>query len=234
MVLYGNKGRLYNYLIEIINQHMTNYNFEFANSNEAGNRVYFNNIDCVDGYVKGNIDILSVAEVISMGYNLIKRLGLDDVFVCKDKNIDVNDFFDMLDVYYVNEDNNKRSWVYKIGDTVLGEGSYSDDIINFKFLLDAILNEVMNVFSSSELNEQIDVLIVGVGEEEEYHALKISNELRCNNVNVVINKNVNSKFNIICNEDNLSKGIISVRDNYTDEVIDIDESDVIDYILGNI
>ena len=55
-----------------------------------------------------------------------------------------------------------------------------------------------------------------------------------NNINVVLNEKVNSKFNILLDDENLIKGIISIKDNYTEEVIKIDEADVLEYILGNI
>ena len=55
-----------------------------------------------------------------------------------------------------------------------------------------------------------------------------------NNIDVVINEKVNSKFNILLDDENLNKGIITIKDNYTSEEINLDEADVIEYILGNI
>ena len=55
-----------------------------------------------------------------------------------------------------------------------------------------------------------------------------------NNVNTVINEKVDSKFNILLDDENLNKGIIVIKDNYTNEEVKIDETDVIDYVLGNI
>ena len=64
--------------------------------------------------------------------------------------------------------------------------------------------------------------------------LKIAQELRMNNINVVLNEKVNSKFNINLDDETLSKGIVSIKDNYTNEEIKLDEADILEYVLGNI
>ena len=55
-----------------------------------------------------------------------------------------------------------------------------------------------------------------------------------NNINVVLNEKVNSKFNINLDDETLSKGIVSIKDNYTNEEIKLDEADILEYVLGNI
>ena len=47
-------------------------------------------------------------------------------------------------------------------------------------------------------------------------------------------KKVNSKFNINLDDETLSKGIVSIKDNYTNEEIKLDEADILEYVLGNI
>ena len=92
----------------------------------------------------------------------------------------------------------------------------------------------MNSIRDNALDVSIDVSVIGVSEEESYHALKIAQDLRINNINCVINEKVNINFNILLDEEDLNKGIISIKDNYTEEVIKIDEADVLEYILGNV
>ena len=95
-------------------------------------------------------------------------------------------------------------------------------------------NEVYKIIRDNALDVNVDVCIIGVSEEESFNALKIAQDLRMNNINVVINEKVNSKFNILLDDENLNKGIITIKDNYTSEEINLDEADVIEYILGNI
>ena len=100
--------------------------------------------------------------------------------------------------------------------------------------IETLINEVMNIIRDNALDMNIDVCIIGVSEEESYHALKIAQELRMNNINVVLNEKVNSKFNINLDDETLSKGIVSIKDNYTNEEIKLDEADILEYVLGNI
>ena len=119
-------------------------------------------------------------------------------------------------------------------DEVIGVGYKKDNEISFKININLLLDTVMKIIRDNALNKNIDVCIIGVSEEESYNALKIAQDLRMNNINVVINEKVESKFNILLDDENLNKGIVTIKDNYTNEEIKIDEADVIEYILGNI
>ena len=46
--------------------------------------------------------------------------------------------------------------------------------------------------------------------------------------------NLNAKFLIILNNEDLQKGIIKIKDNATKEETEVDEASVVDWILGNI
>lgn len=52
MILCGKKARLYNCLIEILNQHMDNYNYEFIIGKKDGNKYYTNNLENIEIYKK--------------------------------------------------------------------------------------------------------------------------------------------------------------------------------------
>lgn len=235
MILNGRKARLYNYLIEILNQHMDNYNYEFVLGESDSDRYYTNDLENIEVYVKNSNDLVSDAEVISMGYNLLKRFGLEEVEIHINKDDEINNLLEMLDVYYVcDNDENTLGWTYVNEDEVIGVGYKKDNEISFKININLLLDAVMEIIRDNALNKNIDVCIIGVSEEESYNALKIAQDLRMNNVNVVINEKVESKFNILLDDENLNKGIVTIKDNYTNEEIKIDEVDVIEYILGNI
>ena len=66
MILSGKKARLYNYLIEILNQHMDNYNYEFVIGETNANKYYTNDLKNIEIHVKNSLDKISDAEVICM------------------------------------------------------------------------------------------------------------------------------------------------------------------------
>ena len=235
MILNGRKARLYNYLIEILNQHMDNYDYEFVLGESDSNRYYTNDLENIEVHVKNSNDLVSDAEVISMGYNLLKRFGLEEVEIHINKDDEINNLLEMLDIYCVcDNDENTLGWTYVNEDEVIGVGYKKDNEISFKININLLLDTVMKIIRDNALNKNIDVCIIGVSEEESYNALKIAQDLRMNNVNVVINEKVESKFNILLDDENLNKGIVTIKDNYTNEEIKIDEADVIEYILENI
>jgi histidyl-tRNA synthetase len=78
-------------------------------------------------------------------------------------------------------------------------------------------------------------------------ALTISQDLRLNGIMCEINSNnlsmksqfkladnLNAKFIIILNNEDLQKGLIKVRDNATKEEIMVDERELLDWIISNI
>ena len=105
---------------------------------------------------------------------------------------------------------------------------------SFRLDIKEVVTNLMENINKDALNRVIDVNIIENSEEESYHALKIAQDLRLNNINTLINSKYNSKFNVILNEDDLKKGIVSIRDNHLEEEIKIDETEIIDYLLGNI
>ena len=222
MILCGKKARLYNCLIEILNQHMDNYNYEFIIGN-------------IEIHKKNSDDLVSDVEVISLGYNLFKRFGLEDIELSISCNEEVLNLLEALEIYCINDnESNELNWNYIYEDVIVGVGCKNNNEINIKINIETLINEVMNIIRDNALDMNIDVCIIGVSEEESYHALKIAQELRMNNINVVLNEKVNSKFNINLDDETLSKGIVSIKDNYTNEEIKLDEADILEYVLGNI
>lgn len=235
MILCGKKARLYNCLIEILNQHMDNYNYEFIIGKQDGNKYYTNNLENIEIHKKNSDELVSDVEVISLGYNLFKRFGLDDIELSISCNEEVLNLLEALEIYCINDiESNELTWNYIYEDVIVGVGCKNNNEINIKINIETLINEVMNIIRDNALDMNIDVCIIGVSEEESYHALKIAQELRMNNINVVLNEKVNSKFNINLNDETLSKGIVSIKDNYTNEEIKLDEADILEYVLGNI
>lgn len=235
MILCGKKARLYNCLIEILNQHMDNYNYEFIIGKKDSNKYYTNNLENIEIHKKNSDDLVSDVEVISLGYNLFKRFGLEDIELSISCNEEVLNLLEALEIYCISDiESNELNWNYIYEDVIVGVGCKNNNEINIKINIETLINEVMNIIRDNALDMNIDVCIIGVSEEESYHALKIAQELRMNNINVVLNEKVNSKFNINLDDETLSKGIVSIKDNYTNEEIKLDEADILEYVLGNI
>ena len=189
----------------------------------------------IEIHKKNSDDLVSDVEVISLGYNLFKRFGLDDIELSISCNEEVLNLLEALEIYCINDiESNELNWNYIYEDVIVGVGCKNNNEINIKINIETLINEVMNIIRDNALDMNIDVCIIGVSEEESYHALKIAQELRMNNINVVLNEKVNSKFNINLDDETLSKGIVSIKDNYTNEEIKLDEADILEYVLGNI
>lgn len=228
--LSKNEARLYNYMMEVINQVMDNYGYDFIMGKNANKKYYTNNLENINVFNEDD-NLLEKAELISLGYYLFKRLGLEDVELSINKDDELCNLLDILDIEYLsNIDGDKLNWNYVYDDEIIGTGSDN----SFKVDIKKLINVLMNNINKDALNRVIDVNVVCNSEEENYHALKIAQDLRLNNINTLINGEYNSKFNVILHEEDLQKGIVSIKDNHLDEEIKIDEAEITDYLLGNI
>lgn len=230
MNLNKDEARLYNFVIEIINQVMDNYGYDIVLGKEKSNKCYTSDFENI--YVFNENDtIYDKAELISLGYYLFKRLGLEDIELSINKNDELCDLLDILDIEYLtNLNDNDLVWNYVFENAIIGSGSNN----SFKLDIKKLINQLMEKINIDALQRIIDVNIKAVSEEELYHALKVAQDLRLNNINVLINKKNDSKFDILLKDEDLKKGIITIRDNHVNEEFKIDESEIVDYILGNI
>lgn len=158
-----------------------------------------------------------------------------------------------LDYY----DENVWEYISEDGVTLGGGGRYNNLVsslggpdtpaVGFAFGMERLVLELKKYVDTSALKKKVDVYIMSVSEEEKIHALSIAQDLRLNGVNVEINSNnlsmksqfkvadsLNATFLIILNNEDLSKGLITVKDNATKEETKVDESEILEWILGNI
>ncbi len=124
-------------------------------------------------------------------------------------------------------------------------GGPSVPAVGFAFGVDRLIALVKNKVKDQTLEKNIDVFIMSVNEEENIYALKISQELRLNNISCEINSanlsfkgqfkqadKLGAKQLIILNSEDLAKGLVNVKDNQTKEEKKVDESEIVDYISG--
>ena len=168
--LSKDEARLYNYMMEVIDQVMDNYGYDYVIGKNISKKYYTNNLENI---------------------NLFKRLGLEDVELSINKNDELCNLLDILDIEYLsNIDSDKLKWNYIYDDEIIGTGSLNSFKVDIKKLLSVLMNN--------------------------------------------INGEYNSKFNVILHEEDLKKGIVSIKDNHLEEEIKIDEAEITDYLLGNI
>lgn len=119
--------------------------------------------------------------------------------------------------------------------------------VGFAMGIERIILNIKENIDVKNLGQAVDVYIMSVSEEEKMHALELAQYLRLNNVATEINStnlsmksqfkiadNLQAKFLIILNNEDLQKGLVNIKDNVTKEEIKVDESEVVDWILGNI
>lgn len=106
------------------------------------------------------------------------------------------------------------------------------------------IERIINEMNDESLNN-IDVYVMCVNDEEKIKANIITQDLRLNNIICETNvmgkslksqfkeaDNMNAKNLIILNSEDLSKGLVTVKDNVTKEEVKVPEDEIIDYILG--
>lgn len=230
MKLNSKDGRLYNSIIEVVNQVMDNYDYDFlvgCNSDKYYTYDY-ENITVINN----NDNIINIVESISLGYYLFERLGLEDIELNINCNKEISNMLMNLDIDLISSESDNLSFKYLVDDEVIASGVKNEGI-KINISVEKLINVISKRLISDALDKVIDVNINAFGIEEEYHAIKIAQDLRLNNINVVINK-TGAKFDILLDENNLSLGILLVKDNRTNEEIKLDEAEIVDYMLGNI
>lgn len=106
------------------------------------------------------------------------------------------------------------------------------------------IERIINEMNDESLNN-INVYVMCVNDEEKIKANIITQDLRLNNIICETNvmgkslksqfkeaDNMNAKNLIILNSEDLSKGLVTVKDNVTKEEVKVPEDEIIDYILG--
>ena len=222
---------------------------------DCQNRINTNPLRILDCKVDKDSDILKNAPKISdylsdesiLRFNKLKTY-LDNLEI--DYEIDES-IVRGLDYY------DECVWEYKLNDDIAlgGGGRYNSLVenlggpalpgIGFALGLERIIAKLKEKISDKKIEENIDVYIMSVSEEEKIYAIKIAQDLRLNNVITEINganlslksqfkiaDNLGAKYLIILNNDDLNKGLITVKDNITKEEEKVDEAVVVDYILG--
>ena len=125
-----------------------------------------------------------------------------------------------------------------------GPDSYG---IGFACGMDRIINALKEIDLYKDVKKEIEVYVMYVSEEEKLHALDITQSLRLNGVVTETNNmgkglkgefkeadRLNAKLLVILNNEDLQKGIVTVKDNATKEEEKVDISEIVEYVIGNL
>ncbi len=119
--------------------------------------------------------------------------------------------------------------------------------VGFACGIDRLMIILQELNKDNVVQSDLDVYILAVNEEEHMTALKLAQDLRWSEINCdydTLDRGLKAQFKqadrlgakllVILNSDELSKGIITVKDNITHEEVKIDENEILEYIIGNL
>ena len=125
-----------------------------------------------------------------------------------------------------------------------GPDSYG---IGFACGIDRIVSLLKEMELYKNIKREIDVYVMYVSEEEKLYSLNIVQNLRLNGVvcetdnlnkglkgQFKVADRLNAKYLIILNNEDLQKGLVTVKDNATKEEEKIDIDEITEYIIGSI
>ena len=175
---------------------------------------------------------VNLIEGISFIINIFKELGLDPLLDISGPS------FLQKHLAYLDIDSNitdSKDIKLSISDdnNLLAEGSLVDNFLVIKC-------DILKIRSLMKPNNPYacDVCIIGKSEEEELKASIIMQDLRLNNI-ICRYQDTEDKIDdyevkhlIIIKDDELNKGLVTVKDHLTKEEKQIPEDEIIDYILG--
>lgn len=177
---------------------------------------------------------------------------------------ELKSLLNLLEIDYVYDDTIVRGldyytdivYEFKSGDSLAlgGGGRYDKLVENLEgpsvpatgFALG--LERVMLALKDKELlSKEIDAFILSISKEEKYNALKIMNILKLNGYSVEMcdtdvslksqfkmADKLNSKYLIFLNDEDLNKGLVTIKDNVLKTEEKIDESEITDYFYDNL
>jgi len=112
---------------------------------------------------------------------------------------------------------------------------------------DRIVNLLKEMPMYQEVQKQVDTYVMYVSEEEKLYSLDIVQNLRLNGVSCETDNlgrglkgqfkqadRLNAKYLIILNNEDLQKGLVTVKDNATKEEEKVDIDEITEYIIGNL
>ena len=182
--------------------------------------------------------------------DILKQLDILDIDYEVDSNIVRGlDYYDHTVFEYIDDDGTTLGGGGRYNGLIESLGGPQIPAVGFGLGVERIINKLKesNTFNdiSDDYEGNAEVYIMSVSDEERLHAIEISQNLRLNGVSCEINScnlSLKSQFKIadklkakqliILNNEDLKKGLVNVKDNATKEEQKVDESELVEYIIG--
>ena len=225
---------------------------------DCKNRFNKNVLRILDCKVDGDSDILKNAPKISeyltdsskKRFEKIKELLtlLDVDYEIDESIVRGLDYYDEIVFEYFTLDYNLALGAGGRYNTLVKNlGGPDVPAVGFALGVERIIELLKKDIDENKYTKKIDAFIMSISEEEKLHAIRLAQDLRLNGIMCEVNTNnlsmksqfkiadnLHASFLVILNNEKLSKGIVTIKDNITKEEIELDESEVLDWLLGNI
>ena len=225
-------SKKYQKVINIVQEYARLYNYDFVLEEpfeDEFKKCFVIGKDKISIFTRRCTSDNLLAEHISMMTNIFKELGLDPMVSMKE-NTSLQEYLDYIEVDY--ETNNNASEIicsYLNKDAILGYTDTNKDTIS-------VIDTSVLIDEMTDLNdESIDIFINANSKEEKLKANILINDLRLSGVVCDTNyadREINARNVIILEDEELKKGLITVKDNLTGEEIKVPEDEIIEYMLG--
>lgn len=207
--------------------------------------------------VKGSNKAVINADVVAFSYRFFEELGLNDIVVkINSNNMEVYEYLDYLEVIYEVDENlkleNNMGVIYKIvsysdeKEIVLSEGKTLNDNITYIIDGDKLISELIKL-DNFKGDKSVEIFVVANTKEEKLNAVRLIQDLRWSEIKADMDyldddvcqqlklaEDLKARIVVILNDDDLLKGLITVKDALTGEETKIDEGEILDFILSNL
>ncbi len=229
-----NEGRLQNQIEMTISDYARVYNIDYSLVFPSElTRFYYYDQNHENWHLNVKVnDNINIIEGISYVCNVLKELGLDPVVNIQGPK-DLKTYLDYLDIETYIEEKEEISFDIVDDDLNISTGKVSDGYLQIKNNI-----EYIRGLMKPNPKDIPDVCIYGKSEEEKLKASIIMQDLRLSNIVCVYVDDLKTlgdydvKHIIKLNDDDLNKGLVTVKDHLTKEEKKVPEDEILDYILG--
>lgn len=126
-------------------------------------------------------------------------------------------------------------------------GGPATPAVGFACGIDRLMIILKELNKDREITNSLDVYVMAVSEEERMTALRLAQDIRWSEIKCevdTLDRGLKAQFKqadrlgarllVILNDEDLQKGLITVKDNLTKEEVKVDEGEILDYITSNI
>lgn len=256
--VFGTVCEYYNY--ELVSPATKEITKEIETIKSGPSKFYYNKVDVMGITSIGFSSRMIDAEIISLAYRFLEEIGITDLTIkINTKENQLLNYLNYLDVDYEQNDKTKDSlnkdnlMVFEIiteeedKEIVLCRGARTNNnIVTLSIPTEKVV-EILESVSNIRPEKRVDVYITATSEEEKLTAIRLIQDIRWSEITAemdYLEKNLeeqlkeadklNARMVILLNNEDLQKGMITVKDNLTKEETKVDESEILDYIISNL